>query len=176
MKEIYSILVSVIMLMTCYGSSAQSNAIATHSLATAKYAGVYGYGTVPQKGSVGFVSVYPETDSSILFYIELNRGAPSYNMGYLYGRVKILDGLGMFHTMSFEYENKGCRWSFHFTKDKLTIKTENEERECGFGGNVNADGDYKRKSYVSKEYFVDSDQKKIFFKTTSPELYYNYMK
>jgi hypothetical protein len=49
--------------------------------ATAKYLGIYSYGDDVEKGKTGTVFIYPETDSTILFYIDLNRGAPSYNMG-----------------------------------------------------------------------------------------------
>lgn len=48
------------------------------------YAGSYSFGSNVEKRSVGSLIVYPETDSTILFYFQGNKGAPSYNIGQLY--------------------------------------------------------------------------------------------
>ena len=52
----------------------------TKSLLTEKNAGIYSYGDL-EKTRIGTIFIYPETDNSILFNIDLNRGAPSYNIG-----------------------------------------------------------------------------------------------
>lgn len=47
-------------------------------LKTAKYAGVYTYGDTTEYGA-GSIIIYPESDTTVLFYFETNRGAPSYH-------------------------------------------------------------------------------------------------
>jgi hypothetical protein len=137
---------------------------------TSKYAGTYSYGKDIETGRVGTVVVYPETDSTLLFYIELNRGAPSYNMGSLYGRVKMKQNSGVFYT-KFEFSETGCKWAFQFSKTSLAIKTVDGMDECGFGFGVLADGAFKKLSDVIPEYFKDMEPRKIFFRDTSPEDY-----
>ncbi len=153
-------------------SFGQTKTDATNNLYTNKYSGFYSYGNDIEKRRIGSISIYPETDSTILFRIDLNRGAPSYNMGSLYGRVKTARDTGIFYTTKDDYEGKGCKWIFYFTKNKLKIKTVNEENNCGFGHAVYADGEFKRKSNKYEDFFEDMEGKKIYFKVTSPEEYY----
>ena len=152
-------------------SYGQSSPDATNKLITTKFSGFYSYGTDVEKGRIGTIFIYSETDTTILFYINLNRGAPSYNMGSLYGRVKITGDSGMFYS-KFDYAAKGCKWTFRFTKNSLTIKTVDEEYDCGFGHAVFGDGEFKRKSKKSEDFFEDMEGKKIYFRTTKPEDYY----
>ncbi len=138
---------------------------------TSKYAGTYSYGKDIEKGRIGTIFIYSETDSTILFYIDLNRGAPSYNMGSLYGRVKIINGSGTFFT-KFDYSENSCKWNFRFLKNDLTIKTVDEQDDCGFGYAVIADGIFRKTSNKMLNYFEDMEGKKIYFKNTKPEDYY----
>jgi hypothetical protein len=143
----------------------------THKLLTSKYAGKYAYGRDIEKERIGTIFIFPETDTTILFYIDLNRGAPSYNMGSLYGRVKILNSTGTLST-SFDSSSKGCKWTFHFSKDNLTITTIDGRDDCGFGFAVIADGVFKRTSNKIISSFEDMEGKKIYFIKTKPEDYY----
>lgn len=138
---------------------------------TDHYAGFYDMGGDIKKERIGSILVYPETDSTILFYIDVNRGAPSYNMGALYGRATIKNGNGIFYTKSTD-NAKGCKWSLIFIKDRLKISTINNLDNCGFGFAVYADGIYKRKTNKRPEYFENYEGSHIFFKTTKPEDYY----
>ncbi len=151
-------------------SSGQIKKTGSNKLLTTKYSGIYSYGTNVEKGRIGTIYIYPETDNTLLFYIDLNRGAPSYNMGSLYGRVKITNDTGLFYT-KLDYANEGCKWKFNFTKNSLIINTVDGESDCGFGRAVYADGEFKRKSNVCKEFFRDIEGKIIYFRNTSPEQY-----
>lgn len=155
------------LLWLSFTSSAQTK----NKILTVKYAGEYSFGTDIEKGRVGTIYIYPETDNTILFYIDLNRGAPSYNMGSLYGRVKITNNIGIFYT-KFDYADNGCKWSFTFTQNSLTIKTFDNEYECGFGHAVYADGTFKRKTTKIKNSFKNSEGTEIYFNKTKPEEYY----
>ena len=139
-------------------------------LMTTKYAGVYKV----KKGSIGSVTVYPETDSTILFYIDICQGAPSYNLGQLYARIKIKDGEGMYFSTDFDYtdEKKGCKWQMTIKKYMLTIKTLENCYECGFGANVKGDNQYTLKNSKTPQFFIDGANNKIFFSKTSPGDYF----
>ena len=139
---------------------------------TSKYTGIYSYGKDIEKERIGNIVIYPETDSTILFYIDLNRGAPSYNMGSLYGRVIIKNGKGVFFTKK-KHEEGACKWSFEFTKKSLTIKTLQSNFDCAMGHGVYADGVYELFSNKLVDYFEDQEGRKTYYSKTKPEAYYS---
>jgi hypothetical protein len=149
----------------------QTGTTNSHKCLTSKYAGWYEYGRNIEKGRIGYLLIYPETDSTILFYIGLNRGAPSHNMGNLYGRIKILNDTGTFFTR-FDSLEKGCELSFHFSNSKIEIITLNDRGDCEFGFGVYADGNFQKISDKVKEFFQDMEGKKVYFIKTKPENYY----
>ena len=149
--------------MISYGQIQADN---TKKLLTSKYHGIYSYGKDVEKSRIGTIFIYPETDSTILFYIDLNRGAPSYNMGSRYGQLRINNGSGTFYT-KLNSSDKGCKLTFLFSKKILTIKTADEQGECGFGYAVFADGIFKRTTNKMHDYFEDMEGKKIYFKKQS---------
>jgi len=139
---------------------------------TSIYAGTYSYGGVAEGDAGGMVIVYPESDSTILFYIDICRGEPSYNLGALYGRITLKGGQGVFYT-KYDYSNTGCKWQFSFLNDTLKISTIDYQYECGFGNGVVADGNYSRKSCVIPDFFENGESLKVYFKKTKPEEYNN---
>ena len=112
------------------------------------------------------------TYTTILFFIDICRGAPSYNLGQLYDRLKIENGKGIYFS-KYDFDEKGCKWEVIIDNNTLTIKTIDNCFECGFGGNVIADNKYIRKTLTKPEYFTNGEGNKFFFNKTSPE---NYMK
>ena len=150
-------------------ASCQTKKIIKSKIAATKYAGSYSYGTSAEKGRVGFIQVYPETDNTILFYIDLNAGPPSYSMGSLYGRLEIKNGTGIYYN-DFGYSNGGCKLKFQFANKQLTIEA--IEDECGFGHSVYADGVFTRISGKTDEYFEDNEMTKAYFEKTKPTDYY----
>lgn len=132
------------------------------------YCGSYSFGSNAERGSVGFLVVYPETDSTILFYFEGNRGAPSYNMGQLYGRMKIINGKGLYFSSALD-SAKPCQFSCEFKSNQVLIKTVDEKVNCGFGFGVYIDGVYKRDTRNVPTYFEDETGSKVYFKKTLPE-------
>ncbi|MFL9845036.1 hypothetical protein [Flavobacterium rhizosphaerae] len=140
--------------------------------ATAKYFGVYSYGTNADEGPIGNVTIYPEDDDHILFYLDVNRGAPSYNMGALYGRIKIKDDKGVYYKDTAK-DDAECQLLFTFKGDALKIGVVGNNNNCGFGNGVFADGTYQR---VPKEYpltFTNGEGTEVDFRYTKPEDYYN---
>lgn len=158
------------LLLLSITSNGQTPPPSTKKLLTTNYAGEYKYGTNIEKERIGIVTIYPETDSTVLFYLESNRGAPSYNSGAIYGRVNIKNDSGIFF-MIFDVAIEGCKLKFDFTKKRLTIHTIDPDDECGFGFDVFADGVFKRKSKKQVNHFVDREGNTICFATTKPEDY-----
>ncbi len=152
-------------------SCIETKPITSNGTLTAKYAGHYSFGSDLDSGSMGNISIYPETDTTILFYVELNRGAPSYNSGTLYGRVMIRNGKGTFYTES-PYSDDGCKWNFDFATNTLTIRTIDEQYACGFGNAVFIDGIFNKQATKAIDYFKDMEGTKIYFERTKPEDYY----
>lgn len=136
-------------------------------LQTTRYAGTFSY-TKGKDNATGTILIYPETDSTVLFYIDVNSGAPSYNMGSLYGRLKITKGQGTYVS-----KDQGCQWTIQFTNNKLTIGTVREFYDCGFGNGVVADGSFGQTSKKVPDHFVNLEGTKCFFKTMTPEKYYS---
>src|SRR5690606_21924722 len=104
----------------------------------------------------------------------LSKGAPSYNMGTIYGRVKLVNGQGIFFTKQ-EWSENGCKLNFVFDEDKnLVIETILPHDDCLFGNGVYADGTFDKESNKIPDYFEDGDGSKIYFKNTKPEDYSDY--
>jgi hypothetical protein len=172
------LIAAIIILMAFLNLSCQTNnkKVSTGiTLQVAQYAGVYSYGASPEKGPTGQITIYPESDDSILFYIDISRGAPSYNMGNLYDRVTIKSNKGIYNVRYDENDNP-CSFSFVFTSDKLTIKTENDGFDCGFGGNVSVDGVYYKVKNAKFDHFIDMTGTTYFFNKTKPEDYAKILK
>lgn len=143
-------------------STAQNRKVKRYP-STVIFAGKYSFGTTAEKENVGLAYIYSGSDSTILFYLDLNAGPPSLSMGSIYGEVLINKGKGIFNA-SLEGYKKSCSLSFQFVNNKLIIKTVNNEDDCGFGHNVFADGTYKRISNKNPLYFIDQTGSKQYFK------------
>jgi hypothetical protein len=157
-------------LLSAYVGFAQVTNISAKQLKTSKYAGLYSYGKNVEKERVGTIIIYPDTDSTVLFYFESNTGPAAFGMGEYYGRVKVLNGIGLFYTKPTN-SGKGCHWRFTFSKKKVVIQTLNEENNCGFAAGVAADGNYGRQIKGIIEECLDIHGEAINFGALKPENY-----
>ena len=132
---------------------------ASNLLPTSKHGGIYRWKSKITEDRGGVVYVYPETNSTILFYMGLNAGAPAYNSGEIEGRIEINTGTGVFNDANFP----DCKFKFSFVEDKLIVKTVEDKYDCLFGNGVSADGEFKRESSVTPEYYEIGGEK-VFFK------------
>jgi hypothetical protein len=158
-----------LLLLLFFGLPAFCFGQAANLLLTNKHAGVYSWESTRAEGPSGEVTVYPETNSTILFYLYKNRGEPSFNMGDLYGRVTITNGTGVFNNAN--YPGSNCKFKISFSGEKLNIETLEGKEDCGFGGGIYADGEFTRTSTKKPEYF-EGNERKVYFKTTKPEQFY----
>lgn len=131
------------------------------------YAGVYGYGSNLKKGATGRLLINPESDSTILFYLKLNRGGPSFNSGETYGRIKLKDKSSGVYSRIDTTWGYNCVLSFYFKEDKVVIEPLNEK--CGYGWKVYPGGEFKRKSSKIPDGFTDYSNNRVLFSSESLE-------
>lgn len=137
---------------------------ANQQTASRSCAGIYKDIQLEKSGGSASVTVYPDTDNSILFYIKIQYGGPSYKSGSLFGRVKIDNGIAIFSNNDYD-----CRFNMTFTNNSLIIRTLKDKNDCGFGYGVIADGTYKRISNKIVEYYIDEDGKRVYFNELTHE-------
>jgi hypothetical protein len=169
-KNQIALIIILIMLFNLGCQTNKNKEKSNKNQASIKYEGVYTYGDDPDNGAVGSIIIYPESEDSYLFYIELSRGAPSYNMGSLYDRITIKSNKGVYQAKNEENAIK-CDFSIEFSGDKLTITTQNGAYDCGFGANVIVDGEYYKVKDANFDHFVDLERIEYHFNQTKPEDY-----
>lgn len=136
---------------------------------TIKMAGVYSFGDDPEKGPLGSVTIYPLSDSSVIFYLDICRGAPSYNLGQLLGQMTVRNDSGIYELNDHEFVD--CRLNFRFTSEELKITTDAEHDDCGFGFHVYADNNYRHIDKSIPKYFINGRGDTILFKGLVVENY-----
>jgi hypothetical protein len=166
MRNIFLVAVVLLISINC---SAQKNK-SQKKLLTYKFGGTYGYGKGHDVPS-GKLLVYPETDSTVLFYMHASTGKPAFNSGMLFGRVQVRGESGQF-LYKFNFADGACQLAFQFLKNTIEIKTIQDAGGCGFGNGVQADGTYKLISSFIPQYFENGEGKEIFFKDADFEKYY----
>lgn len=142
---------------------------ATKHKPSVQIGGTYSFGEDVETGAVGSVIVYPLTDSTALFFLDVCRGAPSYNLGQLFGQMTLNGNIGRYSEIEDEYFN--CAVKFEFSKDALNVTTEEGHGECGFGNAVYADNMYKRIDKSIPAYFINGEGDTILFEGLTVEKY-----
>ena len=127
------------------------------------FGGTFYYGEAVEKPS-GIIHIYPTSDSTYLFYLEVGRGAPSYNSGAIIGEMELWsENTTRFQQMD-EFNGVHCGLYFKLSNDCLIITTSEHMEECGYGYGVFSDGTYIRQSYDIQEFYIDREGNKTFFK------------
>lgn len=85
-----------------------------------------------------------QTGNIIRFQLEISRGAPSYNSGWIEGEVEIHKNIGRFQKTT---ESGLCAIKFDFSSNRVELEQYGDYSGCGFGQNVFATGVLKRTSY-----------------------------
>lgn len=81
--------------------------------------------------------------NKVRFQLELQRGAPSYNSGWIEGEFELRDKSGIFQKRLY---GGVCEITFRFFSNRVEIIQSGSDSDCGFGYNVWADGLLNRKS------------------------------
>ena len=96
------------------------------------------------RGDAGCVLAVREvTGSHVHFRLDCNRGAPSYNMGMAHGILAIAQGEATYRLTEF---GGVCEIRFRFEPGVVRVTQTGTDGQCGFGGNVYADGVYRLKN------------------------------
>ena len=122
--------------------------------------GVYSFGANPETEAVGKVTVYPESDSTILFFLDFTRGAPSYNTGQVAARAYKRNGAWTY-SKSEPDAIDGCEIEFMFNEKFVQLVT--RQTNCGFGANVIVDHVYNRSSKMVPQFFVGPEGDTVLF-------------
>ncbi len=133
------------------------------------YAGKYSFGTHPDSGATGVIQLYPLSDTSLLFYLDVNRGAPSYNMGAMLGEINVHNGTAIYSLKEGDYID--CQLNISFNADTLSITSPDGKSACGFGYGVYPDGKYLLQSHVLPKFFLTGEGDSIFFDGLTMEKY-----
>ena len=80
----------------------------------------------------------------LTFYLDVNRGAPSYNMGSIGGELTFENDIATY-TKIREYGGI-CQLNFEFKNEKIIVEQTEEDFGCGFGHGVHANGEYVKTS------------------------------
>ena len=72
----------------------------------------------------------------VRFQLEVSRGAPSYNSGFIEGEFALRGADGVFSST----EDEGCEIAFHFDAKRVKLVQATEKGNCGFGFGVYASG------------------------------------
>lgn len=141
---------------------------------TARFAGTYMFGSAIHKdadekdddyvGPGGTVLMYPESDSTMLFYMEVEKGEPANAIGRLTGKISLKSNKGIF-TMNNPQGIPICKLSFQIEKRFLDIRTVDGLNDCGFGPGVRADNRFFRYSGEIPECYEVEGKKTCFEQT-----------
>jgi hypothetical protein len=137
---------------------------------TAQYAGEYSWGDPKRKQAGGSLTVYPESDSTVLVYFDISNGPPAFHLGALLQRAVVRGGVARC-AFKEDYDEKGCRLAIAFTPQAARVKTEPGYGECGFGQGVYADETYQRTSTATPQQFVNGEGTAVKFKGLDPAKY-----
>ena|GEM_PF-1949029 len=140
------------------------------TLLTAAYAGEYNWGDTTREQAGGTLTVYPESDSTVLFFLDVSNGPPAFSLAQLYQRAVVRQGVGRCAFQA-DYDSTGCRLRLRFSPREVVIETEPGYGECGFGNGASADETYRRSGSAAPQQFTDGEGKKIRFQSTTPEQY-----
>lgn len=87
-----------------------------------------------------------QVGDKVRFQLEISRGAPSYNSGFVQGEFPLAGHRGTYATGE---EGVECEITFTFHASSVELVQSAARGTCGFGGNVHADGVLSLKSRLA---------------------------
>ena len=90
-----------------------------------------------------------QSKNIVKFQLEVSRGAPSYNTGWIQGEVELKHNVGYFEKST---DSGVCEISFRFQAKSVELKQDGDYSGCEFGHNVFAIGVLKRTSYKQPKF------------------------
>ena len=124
--------------------------------------GTYRFGADMMKGPVGSLKIYPISESVALFYLDVNRGAPSYNMAMLAGEMKRTDGIWLYGAGD---GKSTCTLKFSFDNSQVKVELISGQETCGFGAGVNVAETYKITDRNTPIFFINGEGDTVKFES-----------
>ena len=139
------------------------------TFATTRYAGEYRWREPDKDDMGGTLTVYPESDSTILFQVEANDGAPAYHLANAFGRAHLRGDTATYFGKAPEDEH-GCRLKIGFSPTAARVRlVSGAENDCFFGGNFTPDGTCRRTSRTVPQQVVSDGNDTLRFAHLPPE-------
>lgn len=110
--------------------------------------------------------LYDVNDTTLYFYMEACKGAPSYNSGSEDGIVMVKGDTGQFIS-----DDADCILFFYFGKKDVIVRSKERNDGCGYGNGVGPDGTYPLTSRKRPKYFIDRHGDTIYFSKYNPKTY-----
>jgi hypothetical protein len=104
--------------------------------------GTYSFGDKDSRQAFGSIKIHPVSDNAALFFLDVNRGAPSYNMAQLYGRMAIDGSVGTYNS-KVDARGSSCEITFKFSDKTVEVTVNPDKNGCGFGANVSISHVYR---------------------------------
>lgn len=148
---------------------AATSAVASAAPATLRYAGEYRWDEADKADMGGTLTVYPESDSTILFQVDANGGEPAYNMANVFGRAHLRGDTATYFGKAPEDEH-GCRLKIGFSpKAASVILVSQGENDCYFGGNFTPEATYRRTSSTILQQVISDGNDTLRFAHLPPD-------
>lgn len=147
----------------------QTDIIPAAPVPAAHYSGVYTFGDSIEGAAEGTVYISQENDSSLLFYLYVNKGAPSYNCGEMDGRITVKGRKGTFRTR-LGYSDADCVLYFEFNDSTVTINQDGNDCKCGFGNGVYVEDTFNRSTSETPAFYTTLSNDTISFSELQAQL------
>lgn len=96
-----------------------------------------------ESGHSGHLVLIHMEGSTYRFWLDINKGWPSYNNGAADGTITFKNDTASFDN-TYESSRAECRLHFTIKADTIKIVASSHSADCGFGNAVTADGDYPK--------------------------------
>jgi hypothetical protein len=151
------------------GHAATSRTRPAQATATTRYAGEYRWREADIKDMGGTLTVYPESDSTLLFQLDANGGAPAYHMAYALGRAHLRGNTATYFAKAPD-DAHGCKLEINFAAAAAkVVLVSGTENDCFFGGSFTPEATYQRTSRTIPQYVVDDTGDTLRFAHLPPD-------
>ena len=119
-----------------------------------KYIGTYRFGKGEAIGPSGVLMIKSLRPGVLVFQLDVSRGAPSYNSGYIKEEEITFENNVATYKKTSGWRGT-CEITFEFQEDRMALTQKEEDFGCGFGHGVYADGVYVKTSSEPPEFYLE---------------------
>lgn len=123
--------------------------------------GTYTFGDI-NTGPAGSLKIKPIDEHTAMFILDVNKGAPSYNMAQLAGQMVLNGNVGTYN-QKVDANGLMCELTFKFNKTTVEVQSNPQHDHCGFGGNVQVAHVYDLTDRQIPTYYLNAEGDTILF-------------